>query len=422
MRIAIIGGGIGGLTAALTLRQFGFEPEVFEQAPELLEVGAAIIMWPNAMRVLHRLGLAEIVYQHGAVVEQARWLNQDGKQLKQVRLPTTDSRAIVLHRADLQHTLLQALPQSSIHLGRVFESCEQLADRVVVRFAGGSSLDCDVLIGADGLHSRARAQLRNDGPPIERGYTSWRGVIPFTPKSLRPATAVEIYGPGQRFGIGPLGSGRVGWWATVNKTLGLLSDRDKNGEANQSDQPASVVCPTEKSIESGDTLANRQELLRLFDGWCEPVLEVIQAAALTSLVRNTVCDRPAVRKWGAGSMTLLGDAIHPATPNLGQGGCMAIEDAAVLARCLKKYASEARSSERETGPSPVSVALRKFERLRFARTAAIARYSRIYGMVGQWENRWAVQLRGMMLSSFPTGWTKRLFARVFNYDAYAVSI
>jgi 2-polyprenyl-6-methoxyphenol hydroxylase-like FAD-dependent oxidoreductase len=121
-------------------------------------------------------------------------------------------------------------------------------------------------------------------------------------------------------------------------------------------------------------------------------------------------------------MTLLGDAIHPATPNLGQGGCLAIEDAAVLARCLKKYVSEARSSERGNAPSPVSAALRRFERLRFARTAAIARYSRIYGLVGQWENRWAVQLRSMMLSSFPTGLTKRLFDRVFNYDAYAVSI
>jgi 2-polyprenyl-6-methoxyphenol hydroxylase-like FAD-dependent oxidoreductase len=411
MRIAIIGGGIGGLTAALTLRHFGFEPEVFEQAPELLEVGAAIIMWPNAMRVLHRLGLAEIVHQHGGVVEQARWLNWDGKQLKQIRLPATDAPAIVLHRADLQHTLLQALPQSSIHLGRVFESCEQSADRVVARFAGGASIDCDVLIGADGLHSRARSQLRNDGPPIDRGYTSWRGVIPYMPRSLRPATAVEIHGHGRRFGIGPIGSGRVGWWATVNKTLCPSSARNQNGETNQGDQPASE-----------DTLANRQELLRLFDGWCEPVLEVIQAAALTSLVRNTVCDRPPVRKWFAGSVTLLGDAIHPATPNLGQGGCMAIEDAAVLARCLKKYALEARPSESGNEPSPVSIALRRFERLRFARTAAMVRYSRIYGLVGQWENRWAVQLRGMMLSSFPAGLTKRLFAKVFDYDAYAVSI
>src|SRR5213075_2898138 len=125
MRIAIIGGGIGGLTASLALRKFGFEPQVFEQAPELLEVGAAIIMWPNAMRVLHRLGLAELVRHDGGVLEQGRWLNQDGRVLNHFALPKTDLPAIVLHRARLQEELLRALPQDSIHLGRVFESCEQ---------------------------------------------------------------------------------------------------------------------------------------------------------------------------------------------------------------------------------------------------------------------------------------------------------
>src|SRR5215471_9409183 len=122
MRIAIIGGGIGGLNTALALRKFGFEPQVFEQAPDLLEVGAAILMWPNAMRVLHRLGLAETIRQHGGILNQARWLTRDGKLLKDFRLPKTDVPAVALHRAELQRTLLQALPRDSIHLGHVFES------------------------------------------------------------------------------------------------------------------------------------------------------------------------------------------------------------------------------------------------------------------------------------------------------------
>jgi len=120
MRIAIIGGGIGGLTAALALRQFGFAAHVFEQAPELLEVGAAIIMWPNAMRVLDRLALGVAIRQHGGVVGQTLWLTRDGKLLNQVRLPKTDAPAVALHRADLQQILLNALPQDSIHLGHVF--------------------------------------------------------------------------------------------------------------------------------------------------------------------------------------------------------------------------------------------------------------------------------------------------------------
>jgi 2-polyprenyl-6-methoxyphenol hydroxylase-like FAD-dependent oxidoreductase len=381
MRIAIIGGGIGGLTAALALRQFGFEPQVFEQAPELRDVGAAIIMWPNAMRVLHRLGLAETIRLHGGLVEQTEWLRQDGRKINRVPLPKSDAPAIVLHRADLQHTLLSALPQGSIHLGRVFESFEQLPEKIVAHFHNGSPFECDVLIGADGLHSHVRAQLLDDGPPIDRGYSSWRGVAPHTPAWLTPATAYEIYGPGQRFGIGPLGRGRVGWWATAN------TRRDKSNESGQVDRP---------------------HLLDLFAGWCEPVPELIQATPLSSLVRNEIFDRLPSRKWGEGSMTLLGDAIHPTTPNLGQGGCLAIEDAAVLARCLHKYGG--------------SAALRKFEQLRFARTTAIALYSRAYGAAGQWENRLAVKLRGLVLSTLPRWLAKRLFDGIFSYDAYTVSI
>jgi 2-polyprenyl-6-methoxyphenol hydroxylase-like FAD-dependent oxidoreductase len=413
MRIAIIGGGIGGLTVALALRQFGFEPEVFEQAPELLEVGAAIIMWPNAMRVLDRLGLGTAVRQHGGVVEQTFWLKHDGKLLNQVRLPKTDAPAVALHRADLQQILLHALPQDSIHLGHVFASWEELPDRMVAHLRDRASFECDVLIGADGLHSHARAQLLNDGPPIDRGYLTWRGVMPYTPQSLTPATAIEIHGHGQRFGIGPVGLGRVGWWATANKTVDCTLGQQING--------AHISSDAQQFIQTQDGSTIRSELLRLFDGWCEPVLELIQATPLTSLVRNVVFDRLPVRKWGEGSMTLMGDAVHPTTPNLGQGGCLAIEDAEVLARCLKKYVSDAARGE-ALAPSQVSIALRRFEKLRFKRTAAIARYSRVYGAVGQWESRWAVQMRSLILSCIPRGLTERMFRGLFNYDARSVPV
>src|ERR1043166_4299675 len=159
MRIAIIGGGIGGLTAALALRQFGFAAQVFEQAPNLLDVGAAILMWPNAMRVLDRLGLATVIREQGAVLEKARWLRRDGKLLNEFLLPKSDVPAVALHRADLQHTLVQALPQDTIHLGHVFDGYEQLPDQIIAHFDDASSFACDALVAADGVHSHARMQL-----------------------------------------------------------------------------------------------------------------------------------------------------------------------------------------------------------------------------------------------------------------------
>jgi 2-polyprenyl-6-methoxyphenol hydroxylase-like FAD-dependent oxidoreductase len=120
-------------------------------------------------------------------------------------------------------------------------------------------------------------------------------------------------------------------------------------------------------------------------------------------------------------MTLLGDAIHPTTPNLGQGGCLAIEDAMVLALCLNESVSDTQSGSTETR-SRISPALRKFESLRYARTAVIARYSRAYGFIGQWEHRWAVHMRDSILAVVPKRLIQRFLREVFNYDAYAVRI
>src|SRR6185503_18352781 len=129
MRIAIIGGGIGGLTAALALRQYGFEPEVFEQAPALLDVGAAIAIWPNAMRVLTRLNLADKILGQAGVMDEIRWLDQHGRLINRVSIKQRFP-AVALHRADLQHTLLTALPQPSVHLDSSLTEYAQRGDKM----------------------------------------------------------------------------------------------------------------------------------------------------------------------------------------------------------------------------------------------------------------------------------------------------
>jgi 2-polyprenyl-6-methoxyphenol hydroxylase-like FAD-dependent oxidoreductase len=140
-------------------------------------------------------------------------------------LPKTDEPAVALHRAELQELLVEALPREAIHLDHVFDKFEQRRADLVAHFTNGVATECDVLIGADGLHSHARTQLLNDGPPVDRGYIAWRGVAPDTPRSLPQATAIEIHGKGQRFGIGPLGLARWAGGAVSTRPQVPESDR-----------------------------------------------------------------------------------------------------------------------------------------------------------------------------------------------------
>jgi 2-polyprenyl-6-methoxyphenol hydroxylase-like FAD-dependent oxidoreductase len=367
VQIAIIGGGIGGLTAALALQQSGFQAGVFEQAPEIHEVGSAIAIWSNAMRVLERLQLAEKIIEYGGVVEELRWMDQNGFLMNRVSISDPKTPAVALHRSDLQRTLLNALSRSSIHLGYSIVNYTQPGDQMIATFGNGQSVEADFLIGADGVHSRVRSQLINDGEPIKRGYTIWRGTSPVTPPVLPPATGIEMYGRGKRFGIGPVGFGRTGWWAAANTDY------------------------TDK-------------LRDLFAGWYAPVIELIEATPPSSILTTMATDREPNKRWGTGRMTLLGDAIHPTTPNLGQGGCQSMEDALILARCFEKYGL------RED-------ALRHYERLRHPRTAALTRMSRYYGIVGQWENIFARILRRTALALAPEAVARRAMQIVFDYDA-----
>ena len=381
MRIVIVGGGIGGLSVALALRREGFEPEVFEQAPALLEVGAAIAVWPNAMRVLSKLGVAEAVFERGGQLKRARWLDSGGRVFKHFTLPEQEVAAVALHRADLQRALLRALPPESIHLGKTLRAYAHAGEEMRAEFADATSQSCDLLIGADGLHSRVRAQMFGDGPPVYRGYAGWRGITSLEHAALPPFTATEIYGGGRRFGVGPVGHGRTGWWATANEPEAVGHDsQDQQGK-----------------------------LLRLFAGWVAPITELVAATSAESILRVAIYDRAPVKLKGEKNVTLLGDAWHPTTPNLGQGGCMAIEDAAVLARCLAKYGD-------------VNRALQSYEARRYARTATVVRYSRRYGAIGQWRSATAVRLRGTLLSSIPERVGRSLLSWVFDYDAYEVNV
>jgi 2-polyprenyl-6-methoxyphenol hydroxylase-like FAD-dependent oxidoreductase len=377
MKAIIIGAGIGGLTAAIALRSAGMAVEVYERAAELREVGAGISLWANAIRALEQLGLGQAIQQRSVAYSRTALLRSDGKVIVQGSLEELAKRfgaaVIVVHRAELL-AMLRASAQDLIHLDHQYIGFEPQEDAAVARFANGCEVRGDVLIGADGIRSVVRNQLHPGEPIRYAGYTAWRCVTSFDTKGLAVS---ESWGPGRRFGIVPMSGGLVYWYAT-NKA-----------PAGESDVPGQA----------------KQTLSELFRGWHEPIPALLVASNESAILRNDIQDRDPLPAWGADRVTLLGDAAHPMTPNLGQGGCQAIEDALVLARTLRNA-------------SNVEAALRGYEKERIARTSSIVRQSRQVGVMGQLQNPLACRVRDLLLGMIPAGVTLRQLESVAGYQGH----
>ena len=368
----VVGAGIGGLAAAIALRRAGPDVEIFERAGELHEVGAGISLWANALHALDQLGLSETVRSFAAPYAIAGLRTWNGAILTS-QSPGLERRfgvlCIVMHRAELVDALLQAFGPGRVHLGSHCERFQQDASGVTAEFADGRSVRGEILIGADGLHSIVRSQVHGPQQPRYAGYTSWRGVVAFDPDRVR---ASESWGYGARFGQVPMRGGRVYWFATQNTAPGGQAGNEK------------------------------AHLLRLFRGWHEPIEALIEGTERLMILRNDIYDRPPLERWGEGRVTLLGDAAHPMTPNLGQGACQALEDAVVLARCLKEAADPA-------------AALRRYESERMPRANMVVTQSRRVGWLGQLQRPGAVRLRNVLMRRISPRVQERALERVVGY-------
>ncbi len=378
MRAIVVGGGIGGVTAALALAQKGFEVDVYEQARELAEVGAGVSLWPNALKALHQLGLGAALEDLSYVSGEAAIRRADGAVLSSTSADEFVQRfglpPMVFHRADLLGALLYAARQVPIHLGHECRDVEHHDGGATAHFTNGVSATASVVVGADGLRSVVRARLGVPGALRYAGYTAWRGIASLETRAL---IAGETLGRGQRFGLVPITGNRVYWYATANRPEG---QHEPPGEA-------------------------RTRLLEMFDGWHAPIRDLIEATEPDRILRNDIYDRDPVERWGAGRVTLLGDAAHPMTPNLGQGACQAIEDALVLAGHLAAGADVASS-------------LRRYERERMARTGPVVDASRRIGRFAQAEAAAACRLRDLVLRLVPRSMTYRNLAPVVGYEGH----
>jgi 2-polyprenyl-6-methoxyphenol hydroxylase-like FAD-dependent oxidoreductase len=373
MNVGIVGGGIGGVAAAAALQMFGIEATVYERAPELNESGAGMMLWPNAMRVLKSLGLLDDIAARSGSTTHFLVRASCGKILMNIALGQFDVPALCIRRSDLLALLLSALPADRIRRGREMTHVEPSRSRVRLHFVDGGVAEHDAVIGADGIRSRVRAQLFGAADPVYRGYTIWRGVAAYSGGAIRRGHNSETWGHGSRFGILDIGQGKFTWYATAN--------------VPRSDAALS--------------LQRKNQLLLKFAGWHDPIPGLIDSTEL--ILENGAYDLHPLPRWTDGRVTLLGDAAHPCTPNLGQGGCMAIEDAMVLARCV--------SNERS-----IESALRRYESMRRRRTRHIQQRSLLMGYIGQWQNRAVVAGRGAVTSLLPAALFEHNLRRVYSYE------
>ena len=373
-RAIVIGGGIGGVTAALALQQAGLDVTVFEQAEELREVGSGLPLWTNALRALARLGLTDVLETIGAAVNAGSITTWQGDVLADLRteelLKQLGAINTVVHRAELLTMLLKALGEDKVQLGARCVGFSQNASRVCARFADGKEAYGDLLIGADGLHSVVRKQLFGPSKPRYAGYTCWRGLAHISRSGLE----TWAWGKGYQLGITPMNHGRAYWFAQKYAPEGA---KDKAG-------------------------GRKREVWELFHDWHDPIPAVIEATKETDMLRNDIYESELLPHWSRGRVMLLGDAAHTMTPNLGMGACQAIEDGVVLGACLE--------AERD-----IAAALKLYERRRVRRANSIARMARLVGQAVQLENPLVSNMRDAIMKRLPVSAQLKRLIWILDY-------
>jgi 2-polyprenyl-6-methoxyphenol hydroxylase-like FAD-dependent oxidoreductase len=356
MRALIIGAGIGGLSAAIALHKVGISATVLEQAPQIQEVGAGLSLWSNAVKALRQMGLEQRIVPLGSVIESAKTFTAEGCLLIDIDMRQLNEEAgapsICIHRADLQQCLMDMLQPHVVVTNAKCIGLRQDAHGVKVLLENGKTEVGDFLIGADGIDSIVRRELVDSSASRYAGYTCWRGVVDFVSSELHSGQTILAIGRGSQIGLFPCGTRRTYWFAT------------KNAAEDKPDSPE----------------VRKAEVAKLSENWMSPIRAVIASTDEGAIIKNDVRDRPPLRSWGRDRVTLLGDAAHPTTPNLGQGACQALEDAVILAYCLRN------------AESPM-IGLRAYEALRYKRTSEVIRASWRLGRFLQHENAAVVWFR-----------------------------
>ncbi|MEV6025222.1 FAD-dependent monooxygenase [Streptomyces sp. NPDC052036] len=315
VRVVIVGGGIGGLAAAVALRTKGVQADVYEQAHRLGEVGAGFMLAPNSLRVLERLGLYDKVAQVGAPFTGLEICQADGAEVSSLSLGGDGEYTMFgMYRPDMVDLLVSSLPAEAVHLSHRCVAFTQDDDRAVVRFENGETAEGDVVVGADGIHSVLQQYVVEPHDPVFSGFAAYRGVMPAERVPHWPEGAVRDWSDGTKMLlVYPVHKGEL-----INFVAFTAAD--------------------EQMRESWSAPGDPQQLAADFgDGWAPLAREVVSQVDAT--FRWGIYDREPLRQWSKGRLALLGDAAHPMLPHMGQGANQAIEDGMGLATLLEGVSS-----------------------------------------------------------------------------------
>ena len=346
LRVAIVGGGIGGLFAANAMIEYGLDVSVYEQAPELGEIGAGFYVTPNSVRHLQRVGLGAEVEKWGALVgEGSEYLRHDGTPIAPVQVEdvTGWNATYGMHRADFVDLLAAGLPDGVVHCGHRGVGFEQSDDTARVTFDNGATVEADVVVAADGIHSELRPSVYPPSTPVFHGTISYRGLVA---RDRLPDWPMDCWlmwaGPSKHFLVFPVRHGEM-----VNY-VGFV--------------------PTDEEMKESWSAPGDPDRLRAeFKGW-DPRIEYL-LEQVDHTFRWALYDREPLPTWTNGRLTLLGDAAHPMLPHLGQGANQAIEDGMALAVILSR-----------TDPASAPAALMSYEKLRRERVAEVQLGARQNGL------------------------------------------
>jgi 6-hydroxynicotinate 3-monooxygenase len=370
LRVAIVGAGMGGLATAAALRRVGIDVAVYEQAAQFARLGAGIQVGCNAMKVLRELGLESKMRQQSFYPRS--WNNRDWRtgdvKFDMIFGETAERKFgapyLLAHRGDLHAALASAVPDECVKLSHRLVGLDQAGDGIRLSFANGATAGADAVVGADGVHSVVRDILFGATPVKYTGRIAYRTTYP-----------AALLG-------GEMIDDCTKWWGEDRHIVIYYVKPDRSEIYLVTSQPE-----PEFRIESWSAKGDVKELRTAFAGFSREVERVL--AACPDVHKWAILDRDSLPRWADGNVTLLGDACHPMTPYMAQGAAMAIEDAAVLSRCLDGVDA-----------SGIGDAFRRFEATRKERTTRVQETSR--------ANTWLKQ-------KTDTDW-------VYSYDAWAVPL